>query len=220
MNTAPSRSLDLPKPGNPGKRTRFRQERNTDPLPLPPHRAGLSSAAMEIVPSELIERLIRASDRHLERARLLFAQAKVRMPTPEYRFDLTGRSAGQVLWPKRRPPQIRYNLKIALLQPEAFVAETVPHEIAHLVTGVCYRGARPHGPEWRRVMAFFGIEQAKRCHEFHIDPALTRTQRRWIYRCACDTHQLSTTRHNRICSGRQTYLCRRCGNQLKPVGKD
>lgn len=175
---------------------------------------------MESAQSELIERLIRASNRHLERAQPLFARARVRMPEPDYRFDLTGRSAGQVLWPRRRPPQVRYNLAIARLQPRAFVAETVPHEIAHLVTGICCRGAAPHGPEWRRVMAFFGIEQANRCHEFQIDPSLTRAQRRWTYRCACDTHQISTTRHNRVRSGRQVYLCRRCGDPLEPAGED
>jgi SprT protein len=183
-------------------------------------RAALSSAAMQTVTTELIARLIEVSDRRLRHARPLFAAAGVRPPTPIYRFDLTGRAAGQVIWPEQGPPQVRYNLGIAVLQPEAFVAETVPHEIAHLVTGACHRKARPHGPEWRRVMAFFGIEQANRCHAFEIDQTGDRSQRRWPYRCACDTHQLSTTRHNRVRNGRQTYLCRRCGNPLQPIGHD
>lgn len=175
---------------------------------------------METEHAALREALIAASERLLQRAHPLFDAAGVAPPEPRYRFDLGGRAAGQVVWSQRRRPDVRYNLSIAALQPEPFLAETVPHEIAHVVTALCHRSARPHGPEWRAVMAYFGIARASRCHRFRLDTDLQRVQRRWAYRCACDVHQLSTTRHNRVHTGRQIYVCRRCGGALHPVGGD
>ena len=102
-------------------------------------------------------------------------------------------------------------------QPEAFLAETVPHEVAHVVCRVLYPKARPHGPEWRSLMRYFGIEQPSRCHDFASAQSPGRQQRRWHYRCNCRKHQLSTTRHYRILRGSSRYHCRHCGSELQPV---
>lgn len=139
------------------------------------------------------------------------------LPDPEIRFDLTGQAAGQARWDARLRPVLRYNLAIARRHPEDFVRRTVPHEVAHLVTAACHGRTRPHGPEWQAVMAFFGIEQATRCHSYSIDEAAVRRQRRWTYICACDRHQISTTRHRRIEAGKTTYHCRRCKAPLRPA---
>jgi len=112
---------------------------------------------------------------------------------------------------------IRYNLDIAGRQPEAFTAETVPHEVAHVVTEQLFGKVKPHGNEWRSVMAHFGIPEAERCHDFDLQDIPNRGQRRWTYSCDCQTHQLSTTRHYRILRGTQKYLCRNCGQQLSFV---
>ena len=158
------------------------------------------------------------------RSELVHAQAsnwyrehKVAPPQPELRFDLTGASAGQLRWQTGARPVIRYNLAIAAAQPEAFIHETVPHEIAHLVTTACFGRVRPHGPEWRAVMASFGHPHASRCHAFQVPAGPARRQRRWPYRCDCREHELSTTRHNRTQSGRAHYLCRHCGSALRNV---
>jgi SprT protein len=103
-------------------------------------------------------------------------------------------------------------LALARLQPDPFIAETVPHEVAHVVTHVCHGRVAPHGSEWQGVMRWFGFSSPRRCHSFHSDTA-GRTQRRWTYRCDCRQHQLSTTRHNRAQRGID-YLCRVCGSTL------
>jgi SprT protein len=112
--------------------------------------------------------------------------------------------------------EIRYNLQMASLQPERFLSETVTHEVAHLLTWLLHgRNARPHGPEWQSMMRFLGIESPRRCHDFRGgEPA--RRQRRWSYRCACRTHHLSTTRHNRIQKGAR-YQCAACGGALQAL---
>jgi len=158
------------------------------------------------------------------RARSLLADAehwfrryRVAPPQPELRFDLTGRSAGQVRFAPGRPPVIRFNLAIAARHPGQFVDETVAHEVAHLVTAACFPRARPHGPEWRSVMASFGWDDAPRCHQFAVPQDQVRRQRRWRYTCGCRVHALSTTRHHRVEQGRARYHCRHCGAALRPV---
>lgn len=129
--------------------------------------------------------------------------------------DLRGKAAGQVVWAQGET-RIRYNLALAKHQPEAFIQQTVPHEVAHVVTRLLYPKARPHGPEWRRVMAHLGIADVQRCHNFAVAPP-SHSQRRWPYRCSCRDHQLSATRHNRILRGERNYLCRHCGSLLQRV---
>lgn len=152
----------------------------------------------------------------LERAAPLFARHSVCPPDPVIRCDLRGTMAGQAGWRPGSRPLLRFNLAFARAHPTDFLAQTVTHEVAHLVTAACHGRTRPHGSEWRAVMAFFGIRDARRCHSYpitHEQPV--RRQRRWAYRCRCATHALSTTRHRRIESGRARYECRHCGAALR-----
>ena len=136
---------------------------------------------------------------------------------PRIRFDLTGRAAGQYLG---RPPTIRYNPWIAAAQFEEFCRQTPPHEVAHHVVSQLHPGERlpPHGEQWRRVMAAFGVP-ASTCHHYALDGVPVRRQRRFAYGCACGTHWLTTTRHNRVRRG-TVYLCRRCGQALKALSPE
>lgn len=171
-------------------------------------------------PAGLAARLAAETRAWLERARPLCHQAGRRLPEVTVRCDLRGASAGQLRLYRNGTLVIRYNLAMAEAQPEAFVAQTVPHEVAHAITHVCHGKVRPHGPEWRGVMAWFGFDEAERCHSFAQPAAARRGQRRWSYRCDCRGHQLSTTRHNRAQRGLD-YVCRSCGSVLRydrPVG--
>jgi len=67
-------------------------------------------------------------------------------------------------------------------------------------------------------MAFLGVPQAERCHNFDLQGIQVHRQARWGYACGCGSHQLSTTRHNRVQQGRQSYLCRRCRQPLRYSG--
>jgi len=132
-------------------------------------------------------------------------------------FDLRGSSAGMYkVLGKRR--WIRYNPWIFAKYYELNLADTVPHEVAHYIVDVIYgRRAKPHGPQWQALMA-----------QFEADPGVTfnldlsgiprRQQRTHPYTCACDTHQVSSTRHNRVQRGRGSYLCRKCDAELVYAG--
>lgn len=149
--------------------------------------------------------LLKLAERHFRRT----------MPAVEIRFDLRGRSAGMVRFQDGKKPVVRFNRQLLSENRESFITQTVPHEVAHVVARAVFgTGIRPHGAEWRKVMAFFGAE-ATRCHEFDITRSASRRLRRFSYRCTCREHQLTSIRHNRILAG-QTYQCRICSTTLAP----
>jgi SprT protein len=133
---------------------------------------------------------------------------------PEIRFDLTGKSAGMVIFGPGSRCVIRYNAPLLLRYGQRFIDETVPHEVAHIVARRRFgQRIKPHGSEWRQIMAFFQVP-AHRCHSFDTTHSTRRRMRYYEYRCACRKHRLSAIRHNRMNSGERTYQCRFCGNQL------
>ena len=137
------------------------------------------------------------------------------IPTPEVRFDLRGKAAGQVRLAQGKIWQIRYNRLLLAREPDAYLIQTVPHEVAHLVAFAIHgQRIRPHGREWQVVMRHFGAEP-RRCHDFAVDDLAARRLRRFDYHCACRTHQLTSTRHHRIQAG-QRYTCVACQALLLP----
>lgn len=157
----------------------------------------------------------RASARSRELLRLAERHYARPMPKPEIGFDLRGQAAGQARLIPGGRSRIRYNPVLLRENPDAFLAQTVAHEVAHLVAFERFGSRiRPHGPEWQAVMRLFGAEP-RRCHDFDVERATRRRLTRHAYHCACRTHQLTSVRHNRARRG-QTYLCRTCRQPLAP----
>ena len=150
----------------------------------------------------------------LRRAEALFDLAHQPIPV---QFDLQGRAAGMYRV-TRRSAVIRYNPHIFARYYEHGLQVTVPHEVAHYVTDRVYglRHVRPHGGEWQSIMRQLGVEPRVTAN-FDLSGLPIRRQRRFTYRCGCNTHELSTCRHNRISEGRARYHCRQCGSMLVPV---
>jgi SprT protein len=133
---------------------------------------------------------------------------------PRVRFDLRGKAAGMALFHPRGETVIRYNTQMLKENGQAFIAQTVPHEVAHLVARAVFGPAvRPHGAEWRSIMTLFGAEP-RRCHGFAVPRKDRRKMRYFTYRCACRDHSLSAIRHHRSLSG-VVYICRLCGSPLR-----
>jgi len=129
-------------------------------------------------------------------------------------FALKGRAAGMYRVYKGQPV-IRYNPYIFSKYFDDSLTNTVPHEVAHYITDERYglANVRPHGKEWRAIMRALGAEPSVTCR-YDLTGIPLRRQRRFIYRCACSTHEISAVRHNRSSSGKAHYLCRQC---RKPV---
>jgi SprT protein len=146
-----------------------------------------------------------------QRAERLFQLGHKPIPVA---FDLAGRAAGMYRVARRRAV-IRYNPHIFARYFEHGLNTTVPHEVAHYITDRLYgiANVRPHGREWRAVMAALGAE-ARATVPMDLAGLPVRRQQRFSYRCACETHQLSACRHNRVTAGRARYFCRSCGAEL------
>jgi len=131
------------------------------------------------------------------------------------KFDLRGRAAGMYRI-TRYGRCIRYNPYIFARYFDENYSTTIPHEVAHYIND-CVRGVRrirPHGPEWRTLMQTFGADASvTACFDLEGLPA--RHYQRYPYYCACNTHQLTSRRHNRIIRDRVRYHCRRCGAVLQ-----
>ncbi|NBC47892.1 MAG: hypothetical protein GVY22_07870 [Gammaproteobacteria bacterium] len=137
----------------------------------------------------------------------------------ELRFDLRGRTAGQVRIRSRSDYLIRYNLELLRRGGADFLERTVPHEVAHVVAHERFGPMiRPHGPEWQRIMRTLGAEPS-RCHNYDVTDLGQRRLRRFDYHCSCAEHCLTSIRHNRIVKG-QRYYCRRCGEPLRRGRRD
>ncbi len=135
-------------------------------------------------------------------------------PKVEIRFDLRGRSAGQVRRQAGKVWTVRYNLALLGRHGEDFLARTVPHEVAHVIAFHLHGpGIQPHGPEWQAIMRLFGAAP-ERCHDFDVSGLQTRTLNNYHYQCGCRSHLLTSIRHNRILRG-QHYLCGTCGQALE-----
>lgn len=111
---------------------------------------------------------------------------------------------------------IALNRQLFLANTDSFFANTIPHEIAHLITAVLFPNAKQsHGKEWRQVMVSLGVDPRK-THNY--DLSVTTARPRIRYSCACKDQvwQLSKTIHNRISKG-QKYFCKTCSEPVFPL---
>jgi len=128
-------------------------------------------------------------------------------------FDLSGRSAG-MFKVERRQCLIRYNPWIFAKYFEENLHDTVAHEVAHyIIYKVFGPRAQAHGQEWQDLMICFGANPSA-TFDMDLSGIPQRRQATHPYRCHCQLHQVSTTRHNRILKGKGHYLCRNCDGEL------
>ena len=129
-------------------------------------------------------------------------------------FDLTGRSAGMYRV-QRGKRTIRYNPYLFAKYFDDNLATTVPHEVAHYAADMLYgfQHIRPHGAEWQAIMRALGVEPHA-TGRYDLTGIPVRRQQRFSYYCRCSTHQLSASRHYKVCRKKAAYFCNRCGERI------
>ncbi len=156
--------------------------------------------------------IIATTSRHIAHARQHY---RLTLPELDIHFDVTGAAWGYYV---RKGAQrwFRFNPQLFALHFDEGLQDTIPHEVAHYVVDRLYprRRCKPHGPEWREVMATFGIDNPRATHNTSLDGLRIRRQQRHSYYCACGEVMLSSTRHNRIQRDGMRYVCRRCQQPL------
>lgn len=165
------------------------------------------------VPCDALQRarVVAVTGECIARAGRLYGRVFPEIPV---RFDLEGRAAG-MYQVRGRQQVIRYNPYLFARFPRDSLEVTVPHEVAHYITDMLYGmyRVRPHGAQWRAVMQAMGADPRVTA-DYDLSGIPVRRQRRFVYRCACREHRLSTCRHNRIHRGAMRYFCRACGDEL------
>lgn len=163
-------------------------------------------------PTDLRGRITDLVARHWARIGAVHPKLR-RRPAPEVVFYRRGSALGRAYLAGSKPPWVAFHEGL-LARPdgEAQIEETVVHELAHVAAWLV-AGDRGHGAAWKETMHALGFEP-RRTHAMDVSDQ-PGVQRRWRYVCACTRHELSTTRHNRVERGSQSYRCRRCGEVLR-----
>jgi len=127
---------------------------------------------------------------------------------PQVLFNKTGRVAGTANYALA---QVDFNPALLVKEWDDMIADTVPHEVAHIVTRHVYgSGPEAHGPEWRSVMHDFGIKEVKRTHSYDVT-GIKRQVARYEYFCGCEKpHHVVAKQRNKLLRGAR-YKCRKCG---------
>lgn len=128
---------------------------------------------------------------------------------PVVRYDLRGRTAGQAIGGRT----IRLNADL-LYGPhrDDMLAQTVPHEVAHIVQFQVYgHNTKHHGEEWKRLMRALGLPPT-RCHSYETRPA--RVVQKYPTYCACPEPCMVTATILRRLENR-VYICNRCKTPIR-----
>jgi len=146
------------------------------------------------------------------------------MPHVPVSFNLRGRTAGMVRYKGAKIKDLRLNIDI-LNNPnhtDDFIAQTVPHEWAHVIQRVKFghrdnygQRIQPHGIEWKKIMRELGVE-VKRCHSYEVTKA--RNVRTVDYQCQkCEkVMEFTLVRHNKcVRRGARYRHGAACGGELK-----
>jgi len=143
-------------------------------------------------------------------------QAGYRTPSIiDVRWDLRGKTAGQACH-RFTGSYIRVNMVLARENREHYIAQTVPHEVAHIIDHYHNGRSSGHGRPWKRIMELAFRRPADRCHSYDTTNARVRTLRRYQYVCDCATpHNITSIKHRRIQLEGARYICKRCRGVLR-----
>lgn len=126
--------------------------------------------------------------------------------TPSISFDLRGVVAG-IAYESRHHVQL--NAQLFMENEQAYYLSVIPHEWAHLVTGILHplKKVHAHGEEWQSVMRSLGANP-ERYHQ--LDTARSTVHKQYVYFCKCKEYVFSAIRHKYAQTGRSDYQCRKC----------
>jgi SprT protein len=141
-------------------------------------------------------------------------------PAINVSFKVRGTTAGKARHnPRTNTTEVDFNRVLMRENFAEFMARTVPHEVAHIVTGLLYRGmASAHGPEWRRMCRLLGMRDVTRCHSYDVS-SVRRTVKKYATTCACPgvTHMIGPKRRARLMRNPTAYHCIKCKQYIKLV---
>lgn len=110
--------------------------------------------------------------------------------------------------------EVKINPYLLAQHEEIMLTNTIPHEIAHLVIFMLYPGeSRSHDAEWAAVARSLGLDNPTPFHLLDISNTPSEANRH-LYSCSCQTHWLSTARHNLWNRNNKALICNGCNGHL------
>src|SRR3546814_372024 len=132
---------------------------------------------------------------------------------PSCSFDLRGTTAGKAHMAKYH---VQLNSVLYQENIQDFLEDTIPHEVAHLITYVLHgREAKAHGNEWQSIMRALGV-RPDRCHSYDTtNSAVAKAV--YKFKCDCKVFELSSRRYKKGLAGH--HSCKKCQSKLHFVGE-
>jgi SprT protein len=111
-----------------------------------------------------------------------------------------------------RDNAVYINLELYKKNPDVFLSEIIPHEVAHLFASKIAPKENFHGVTWKKVMKnIFGLDPI-RCHRMDVEGVGLKRQK-FLYVCNCMKHQVGAIKHKKIKNGTK-YGCVHCKKEL------
>ena len=184
--------------------------RSEPPQPPAPRVPATGRQRRAPLDPELMARCEEALSLRLQQAEQALQQA---WPRPVLSYTQRGKAAGTAhlhRW------EIRLNPVLLVDNLELFLHEVIAHELAHLLVFARHGRVAPHGKAWQAMMRqVFGLAP-RVTHQLDISSLQGPL---FAYQCACQRHQLSLRRHNKVQRGQSRYLCRHCGQPLTEASR-
>lgn len=168
----------------------------------------------------------RVTDKLVEVIAICEKQFNRKFTMPTVAYDIVGTTAGYANYGMHR---IRLHPILLMENLEQMINETVPHEMAHLITGLVYPHIKErtfaysgfgvkatkcahHGPEWQGVMRLMGLNPA-RCHS--MDTSSFVVKHAYVCSTCNREYKLTQRRHNKFQKNTAAYRCH-CKGKLFP----
>lgn len=178
---------------------------------VPPAQARTRRRSSGVSPDqELMARCEAALSQRLQQAEQALQQS---WPRPRLSYNQRGKAAGTAHLQRW---EIRLNPVLLVENQALFLHEVIAHELAHLLVFARHGRVAPHGKAWQAMMRqVFGLAP-RVTHQLDISSLQGPL---FAYQCACQRHQLSLRRHNKVQRGQSRYLCRHCGQPLALISR-
>ena len=159
----------------------------------------------------------------------------IKIKQPHVVYNKRGTTAGTANY---RTWTIDLNAGLLNEHTDAFIARTVPHELAHLITDQMYPESHKqelvwtgkgykrtkrevHGANWQSVMQVLGVADSTRCHSYDVSNVkIHKTTTRYEAQCTCCNKAITVGPkvHAKLLKGAE-YGHKGCrGSRLKVTG--
>jgi SprT protein len=172
-----------------------------------------SQALCDVLSQMERKRIVDCVSHNIDLAEKEFGLTLINNAPPIICFNQTGIPAARYEWDRNL---YAFNPFIFKRNKEAFLEDTVPHEVSHHVHCVIMEDVplvdESHGAIWQGIMATLGHPGASEYHEYNT-ARVPGAPSYFVYKCQCTTRQLALSYYKETIKGVQ-FNCACCNTRL------